>query len=342
MDRYSRQILVKQIGQKGQKKISEATVLIVGVGALGTYAASLLARAGVKKLILVDPDVVTLSNLQRQALFSEADVKAEKLKVFAAKDHLLKINSNLSVDAIPSPLTPELVQDNQFTICLDCLDNYTGRDLLNRLAIKNKFDYIMASCAGNYGNVMPISPTNGPCLNCVFPNLAKLKQTDCDLIGVNTALIPIISGMQVSLALHYLVDQTTINFDCLTTFDNWSMRENHYTVTKNRHCPTCQLSPSKLLGQFKKPTLRMLCGEGAFYTKMLSSAQISKWEQWFEKHNQKYQANDLFIHFNWQGRPVSLFNNGKLIMYHLNTSVEAEKELMTLKQLANEVNKEVV
>lgn len=340
MDRYSRQKLVKQIGQQGQKKISQATVLIVGVGALGSYAAALLARAGVSHLILIDPDVVSWSNLQRQALFTEQDVKVEQLKVVAAKRHLQAINSGVEVTAIPSPLSPDIVDQYNFDLCLDCLDNYTGRDLLNRLAIKHNFDYIFASCAGTFGNVMPISPREDPCLNCLFPNLTQLKQTDCDLIGVNTALIPIVAGLQTSLALHYLVDRSAIDFHQLTTVDNWRLTLNHYHIAKNPHCLTCQLAPDKVLSTSQEPTLRMLCGEGAFYTTLSNTGNLKQWQRWLSQRNQPAEANKMFIHFTWQGKPVSLFSNGRLIMYHLDDTTAAEKQLTAIRQLAHEISKE--
>ena len=161
-----------------------------------------LVRAGVKRLVLIDPDTVDVTNLQRQSLFTEADANQQRLKVEAAKEHLHEINSACQITAIPAPITADLIDEYQFTLCLDCLDNYQARDLLNKLAIIKNFDYLFASCAGTYGNVMAISPQNHPCLNCLFPNINELKQNDCDLIGVNTALIPIVAGLQVSLALH--------------------------------------------------------------------------------------------------------------------------------------------
>ena len=104
MNRYDRQERVKVIGQAGQQRISAATVLIAGVGALGSYTASQLVRAGVSHLILVDPDVVSTTNLQRQALFTEADVTAGKFKVTAAKEHVLAINHQGQIDCCPEPL----------------------------------------------------------------------------------------------------------------------------------------------------------------------------------------------------------------------------------------------
>ena len=113
---------------------------------------------------------------------------------------------------------------------------------------------------------MAISPQNHPCLNCLFPNINKLKQNDCDLIGVNTALIPIVAGLQVSLALHYLVDKTQVNFNELIAVDNWSMQFSKFAINKNYHCPTCAKPSSISLEEESAPELHMLCGENAYYT----------------------------------------------------------------------------
>lgn len=335
MDRYDRQRRVHTIGDKGQAKINHSTVLIVGMGALGTYAAAQLVRAGIGKLILVDPDIVTLTNLQRQALFTEEDASSSTLKVEAAKQRLLQINSQVEIIAIPAPLSADLIDECSFDLCLDCLDNYSARDLLNRLAIKNHFDYVFASCAGNYGNVMVISPANHPCLNCLFPNINELKQNDCDIIGVNTALIPLVAGMQVSQALHYLVAEDSVDFDQLLTVNNWSMSSARFKINKNPHCPTCQ-RPSAITVDEQKTELHMLCGEGAFYTN-LKQPILDKWRSHLNRDGKLLGSSPLFIHFSWRGRPVSLFKNGKLIMYQLEDSKEATTQLVSLKQFAEQI-----
>lgn len=341
MNRYDRQERVRQIGPAGQAKISQATILIVGLGALGSYAASQLVRAGVKRLILVDPDVVTVSNLQRQALYTTFDAAKKRFKVLAAKEHLQAINPTVAVTAIPAPLTTDVIQKQSFDLCLDCLDNYTARDLLNRLAIAQHFDYLFASCAGTYGNVMAVSPRKHPCLNCLFPNLDQLKQADCDVIGVNTALIPVIAGLQVSLALHYLVDRASIDFSRLYTIDNWLLTWNRFKIKKRSDCPTCHTPTDRLLTKLEQeqPELKMLCGEGAFYTTLTAPVDLVSWQEWLKQRSLLVGTSPLFIHFQWQGHPVSLFRTGRLIMYQLATPEAANHLLTSIKQVANEVSK---
>lgn len=337
MNRYDRQERVHQIGVAGQQKISQATIMIVGVGALGSYAAEQLVRAGVEKLILIDPDTVDITNLQRQSLFTENDANQKRLKVEAVKDHLHKINSESEIIAIPAPLSADLIDEYQFDLCLDCLDNYQARDLLNKLAITKKFDYLFASCAGTYGNVMAISPQDHPCLNCLFPNINELKQNDCDLIGVNTALIPVVAGLQVSLALHYLVNRSEINFNELITVDNWSMQFNKFKITKDAHCPTCA-SPAdiSLTEDDGTPELHMLCGENAYYTVQDSPVNFQKLQKALADKELLLNANRMFLHFTWKNRPVSIFKNGKIVMYDLPTPAVAAEQLKSLNLLMKE------
>lgn len=241
MNRYDRQIRVKQIGQQGQNKISQATILIIGAGGLGSNAAVQLARAGIKKIIIVDPDYVTLTNLHRQALFTEKDAMDKKMKVLAVKDHLQKINSETKIVAIAEEFSEKIIQKYNFTLCLDCTDNFLTRNLINKLAIKYNFDYIYASCAGTYGTVMPISPRNYPCLNCLFPDMTKIKPIGSGNIGVMNSVIPTISGIQISLVLHYLIDKKSLDFQHLITYDCWNMEQNRLKINKNKQCPSCSI-----------------------------------------------------------------------------------------------------
>lgn len=313
-DRYDRQKRVSTIGTIGQRAIEAATVLIAGTGALGTYAAEQLARAGVGRLLLVDPDVVSISNLQRQTLFEEADVG--DLKVQAAKTHLQAINRTVEIDTYPEPLTRDLLRETAFDVVLDCLDNYAARDLLNQAALAQGFDYIFASCAGNFGSVMAISPTAHACLNCVYPNLNDLKKTDCDLIGVNTALVPLVSAMQVSLALHYFVAPDELSFNQMHTIDNWAMTQQAFKVEKSATCPMChrQSWPDTV---DTEPTLKVLCGTQTYQTNDVQLPTISQLSAFLTARSIPFKHFKAFISFEWHGYTISCFKNQKMLLYGL-------------------------
>lgn len=332
MNRYDRQERVKVIGKAGQQKLNAATVLIAGVGALGSYTASQLLRAGVKHLILIDPDVVSTTNLQRQALFTEQDVADELFKVDAAKTHLLAIDHAAIIDAYPEPLSQSHLTDLKFDLVLDCLDNFRTRDLLNKVALSQNFDYVFASCAGTFGSVMAISPTKHPCLNCLYPNLDELKQTDCDLIGVNTALVPLVSGLQVSLALHYLVDKISVNFGQLITIDNWQLTFQNFKIKKDSHCPICSQHNWTMPVEQSSDQVTALCGTQTYSVQMSSSLNLAQFNQWLTDQEISYRQFKSFSTFHWQGYSISLFKTGKLLLYGVPTLNEATSIYQNLKR----------
>jgi len=158
-DRYSRQILFTPIGQAGQQLLARAHVAIVGVGATGAATASLLARAGVGRLTLIDRDFVEPSNLQRQMLFDEDDARASLPKAEAARLHLARINSSVLIDAHITDLVPQNAPDLlTVDIVLDCTDNFETRYLINDLCVRDHRPWIYAAAVGAYAATMNILP----------------------------------------------------------------------------------------------------------------------------------------------------------------------------------------
>ncbi|MDD9149601.1 HesA/MoeB/ThiF family protein [Sporolactobacillus sp. CQH2019] len=321
MDRYDRQRRVCQIGDSGQEKLKSSSILIVGCGALGSYAAEQLTRAGIKRLFLVDPDVVTLTNLQRQALFTEQDANNSVLKVEAAKRRLAEINAAVDVQAIPHKITAEFLKKATFNLVLDCSDNFSVRDLLNRCAIRQHFDYIFASCAGVSGNVMPISPATHPCLECVFPRLEKLKQIDCDQIGVNTALVPLVAALQVSLAIHWLVDRATVNFNQLLVVNNWSLEADRFAVTKRSNCPACCLHQAAITSS--KDEVRSLCGKNVYSACLPARIGLADLVRFLKSEKISVSLRKTFVSFEWQATHISYFQSGKMMLYEAQSLADA-------------------
>jgi adenylyltransferase/sulfurtransferase len=167
--RYSRQILFEGIGESGQERLLESTVGIIGLGALGTVSANNLARAGVGNLRLIDRDYVELSNLQRQTLYDEDDVRDEKPKAVAAYDHLTKINSLITME----PIIADVVSSNiegliqGCDLILDCTDNFEIRLLLNEACHAAKVPWIYCGALGSACMTMNIIPGKTPCFLCL-------------------------------------------------------------------------------------------------------------------------------------------------------------------------------
>src|SRR5947209_6423021 len=170
-ERYSRQILFPAIGSVGQRKIRDASVAIAGCGALGSFQAEALARAGIGSLRLIDRDYVDVSNLQRQWLYSEADATNETPKAVAAAKRLRELNRDVEIIPFVADLTPSNAEDllAECDLILDGTDNFETRYLLNDISVKQGIPWIYGAAVGSYGIVMPLAPETGPCFSCVYP-----------------------------------------------------------------------------------------------------------------------------------------------------------------------------
>src|SRR5580698_5228959 len=185
-ERYSRQILFSGIGEAGQERLGAAHAAIVGVGATGAAAATLLARAGVGTITLIDRDFVEESNLQRQVLFDEADARDSRPKADAARRKIATFNSDVDVRAHVADLVPGNIHDllQGADIVLDATDNFETRYLLNDYAVEQSKPWIYAAAVGSYAVTMNIIPGATACLACIFPEPPGGTVETCDTAGI--------------------------------------------------------------------------------------------------------------------------------------------------------------
>jgi len=206
-DRYSRQLLFAGIGRTGQQKLLDARITIVGCGALGSFQAAALARAGAGHIRIVDRDYVELSNLQRQWLFDEADAAEAAPKAVAAKRQLARINSSARVEAVIADLTAanavELLEHSD--IVLDGTDNFETRYLLNDYCVRAAVPWIYGGAVGSYGITMPVLPGRTACFACVYPEPPSGAQPTCETAGVLGAVTSVVASLQVSAAMKWIV-----------------------------------------------------------------------------------------------------------------------------------------
>jgi len=169
-ERYSRQILFREIGREGQEKLINSRVLIVGCGALGASHAEMLSRAGVGNLRIVDRDFVEFTNLQRQTLFKEEDAENRTPKAAAAKKRIAEINSEVHVEEIIADVNNSNIEGllNGVDLVLDGTDNFFIRYLVNDACVKNGKTWIYGAAVSSYGTTMTVIPGETPCLRCVF------------------------------------------------------------------------------------------------------------------------------------------------------------------------------
>ncbi len=225
-ERYSRQILFSGIGPAGQQKLLDARVAIAGCGALGSFQAGALVRAGVGGgaglIRIIDRDYVELSNLQRQWLFTEEDAAQALPKAVAASRALAKINSALTVEAVVDDLTALNAEEllGGVDLILDGTDNFETRYLINDFAVSRNVPWVYGAAVGSYGLSMAVVPGRTSCLKCIYPEPPSGAQPTCETAGVLGPITAVIAALQTAEALRFLCTGETTG--TLTTVDVWT------------------------------------------------------------------------------------------------------------------------
>ena len=270
-ERYSRQILFTEIGEAGQQRLLDSSAVLVGCGALGTALASLLARAGVGKLRIVDRDFVEPSNLQRQTLFEEADAREALPKAVAAERRLRAINSGIAVEGIVADLSPKNAPEllRGFPVILDGTDNFETRFLLNDAAIQLDVPWIYAAVVASYGVTLTVRPGVSACLACALETdapgdgdnsqAAMGAEDTCDTVGVLGAAAGVIASLEAVEAIKLLLGKTESPGGRLVSFDVWSGRYQAVRVARNPECRACVRHDFRYLDGDAQPHLTM-CG----------------------------------------------------------------------------------
>jgi len=240
------------------------------LGALGSAAAELLARAGIGKLILIDRDIIELSNLQRQSLYDESDIG--KPKALAAKEKLNNINSEVNVDILADDLNHDnimkAVDVKAIDLILDCTDNLETRFLINDFSVKNRIPFIYSSAVGSKGYVFDAVPgNNNPCLRCFLKEAAQLDT--CETTGVLNTITHLIPSIQVSEAIKLLLNKEYEK--SLLFFDLWKNELMKIKVNKNKNCECCAKNNFEYLSGKKASKTIKMCGNDIFQIKNKST-----------------------------------------------------------------------
>jgi len=263
--RYARQSVLDVIGQAGQQKLAESTVLVIGCGALGSTQAELLARAGIGKLILVDRDVLELHNLQRQLLFDEQDVRERLPKAAAAARRLKTVNSEITIEAVVTDVTATNIEEllRPVDLVLDGTDNFETRYLLNDAAIRTDKPWVYGGVLGTGGTVMAVHPGQGPCLRCIFPEPPDAGSLPtCETQGVLNTAVAWVAALQVTEAFKLLVSTPTVAFK-LHAMDVWQGSMTSVTVKRSEDCICCARQRFEFLNAERSSSSTVLCGRNA-------------------------------------------------------------------------------
>ncbi|MCU1319238.1 MAG: ThiF family/MoeZ/MoeB domain protein [Edaphobacter sp.] len=319
-DRYSRQILFPGIGAQGQQMLASAHVAIVGCGATGAAAASLLARAGVGTLTLIDRDFVEPSNLQRQILFDESDALQSLPKAEAARRKIALFNSTIAIHPHIADLVPanihELLAPAQ--LILDATDNFETRYLINDYAIQQSTPWIYAAAIGAYAATMTIlpAPAANPtaCQACIFPKHPTGPVETCDTSGILSTAVNLAASIQVTEALKLLTGQPHLLRRSLLSFDLWTSERSEINTAKpNPACTVCGERLFTHLAGEGRPHIT-LCGRNSVQIhEHHRPVDFAAMRDRLTPHGQ-VRFNDLLLRFERPPHTLTLFADGRAII----------------------------
>jgi molybdopterin-synthase adenylyltransferase len=317
-ERYSRQILFPAIGRGGQERLAAGWVAIVGCGATGSALASLLARAGVGMLRIIDRDYVEPSNLQRQSLFDEADAAESLPKAVAAAKKIKAFNSEICVEAQVEDLTPDNIHVllDGATLIIDGTDNYETRYLVNDYAIENRLPWIYAAAVGSYAATMNIVPGETSCLACIFPDTPKGTVETCETAGILNSAVNLVASIAATEAMKVLVDGPSAKNLRRTL---WS-----YDVWTNEHAEIAAAAPRPDCRACGRRDFVHLAGEGRPHITMCGRNSVQIHEQArpidFAEMQQRLQSlgtvrhNEFVLKFWREPYEMTLFPDGRAII----------------------------
>ncbi len=239
--RYQRQISLQDIGEEGQLKLKHARVLIVGCGGLGNVAALYLAAAGVGKLILADGDIVEGSNLQRQVAYRESDCGSQK--VVALLNQLNELNTEVDIEVIGQYIQGDPLQNavEGVDLVLDCSDNFTTRQAVNRVCRTLCLPLISGSAIGWQGQLVSFAfhKIPSPCYRCLYPFEQNDPQTNCQQAGIAGPVTGIIGTAQALEAIKYFIQSESLGWSVLRLFDALSFEWQTLHLAQDDECEVC-------------------------------------------------------------------------------------------------------
>lgn len=239
--RYSRHILLDEIGIEGQQRLLEAKALIVGVGGLGSPAALYLASAGVGHIALADDDSVDLTNLQRQILHTTQRVG--QAKVASAKIAMSQLNPEIEITIHRERLGGDRLDllVSQATVVLDCSDNFATRHAINRACVKNGVPLVSGAAIRFDGqlSVFDSRHAESPCYACLFPEQSQAEEFNCASLGVFAPLVGIVGAMQAAEAMKVICNIGTSLAGRLLLFDARDTTWSNMTLRRDVDCKVC-------------------------------------------------------------------------------------------------------
>jgi adenylyltransferase/sulfurtransferase len=318
-ERYSRQILFREIDREGQEKLLASRCLIVGCGALGASHAEMLSRAGVGQLRIVDRDFVEFTNLQRQTLFKEEDAENRTPKAVAAKKRIAEINSDIAVEEIVADVNNSNIESliDGCDLVIDGTDNFLVRYLVNDACVKHKKTWIYGAAVSSYGTTMTIIPGKTPCLRCIFEDMPDAGSSPtCDTSGVIMPIIASVSAVQVTEAIKLLVGDIAALHRSLMQIDLWSNDWHRIILSEpNPDCRCCVRHEFEFLDAEAREFTAVLCGRNAVQigpprpTDLDLAAFAARL-----KGTAPVKQNEYLVRFEIDGHEITVFRDARAII----------------------------
>jgi len=342
LDRYSRQVMLEEIGYQGQLKLKQAKVCVVGIGGLGNPIVTRLAAMGVGKIRIVDRDVIELSNLHRQTMFNEDDVGQVKVETAAKK--LRKLNADIIIEELPVSINDYTALDvvGGCDVVIDALDSVNARYSLNKACIEKKIPFVTGAAVGVTGQSFTILPNETACYHCLFPALDEDSMPTCSIEGVHPSILSIIGGIEVSEAVKIITGKQPSLKDKVLHVDLENLIFNFTKVSRVQECSVCG-SGKKQDKPKEELILEELCGRNKgkrtfsvtpTYPVVLNANDITSIarERGFDVEN----LGDLGISIRTNDLSVSFMKSGSAVLVGPKDEQEATslyKDLLGVKSL---------
>ena len=259
IDRFSRQVMLEEIGYGGQLKLKDAKICVVGVGGLGNPITSRLVAMGIGNLRIIDRDVIELSNLHRQTMYDESDVGQVKVEVASKK--LQKLNPDCKIESLAISVNEYNAKEiiDGCDVVIDALDSVNARYALNKACVEKNIPFVTGAAVGVSGQAFTIIPKQSACYYCMFPDLNEDTMPTCSIEGVHPSILSLVGGIEVAEAVKIILEKKPSLSDKILHIDLENLDFQNTRTFRAEECPIC--GSGKLeISEKRELILEELCG----------------------------------------------------------------------------------
>jgi len=328
---YKRQVVLRELGPEGQRKLKSSKVAVIGLGGLGSVATLYLTLAGVGHLRLVDQDTVELNNLHRQVLYSIEDLRLPKVEVAAKR--VKQINPEVEVEPVPENVRQSNVKEILAGVdcVVDGLDNMFTRYVINRACVEDRIPYVYAAAIGIEGYLSVFNPPETSCLACIFPSLDDRHLPTCETRGVLGATTGIIGSMEAMEAIKILAGMGKPLKNTLLICDFNDMYLTKIDIFKNPDCPVCGEVKEKVEVE-KAERMVWLCGQNTVNINPKKPIPLTVDEMYNRlcKYFEIILKSSLVVVLKYNNLEASVFEGGRMLIKNIKSEKEALKFYKTI------------